>query len=284
MSKRKITTNDQTQHNNDKKKKIGYTFIVQRRCFPNKHMIWDPKLRHDLFHCEQDPNGLWGKYRWKLITGTAVSKAINLNPFRNQSTQHYYMERKALSEKKIFTAEEIERMSRGTKLEPVAKMHYEKLMGRKVIVKGLAIDVDNPWLAHSGDGYVLRKNSEIDDVDSVYDKNAIGIIEIKCPNKKYDDIPVYYMIQMQVGMIVHNKKWCDFVVYIVTPDNEEHISITRVFKNDEYCNLIMVRLNYFMDCFDNNVLPKFNDPFLKKLTVKELPQVRTKELYNGIVK
>ncbi len=40
------------------------------------------------------------------------------------TAEQYYMKRKALSKKKIFTAEEIERMNKGTELESVAKMHY----------------------------------------------------------------------------------------------------------------------------------------------------------------
>jgi hypothetical protein len=278
MSKRVFVKEEKGGLN--KKRKVK----KKKRKFPCKQMDWEEELEKKLFHADQDPDGIWGYYRFLLITGTGVSKAINLNKWSR--IEDYFRDRKGLMEyNRFISEEEHKRMEEGIRKEPTARFHYCKEMKKKVIVKGIAIDTENKWLGHSGDGYVLDGDNETDDIKSVYDKNAIGIIEIKCPQRAYTEISREYIIQMQTGMIVHKKDWCDFVVYTTPIDKyrrmKQHISITRVSRSNEYCKLIMVRLNYFMDCLQHNVLPSVD--FIPSLTKEELPDVKTEELINKFI-
>ena len=69
-----------------------------------------------------------------------------------------------------------------------------------------------------------------------------GLGEIKCPFSQiiYPEIPTYYMAQMQGGMQITNRQWCDFVVW--TP---EQMSIRRVARSNEYWDWLHLRLADF---------------------------------------
>lgn len=92
-------------------------------------------------------------------------------------------------------------MQRGTELEPVARMAYEEKTWNHVEQVGF-VSV-GAYLGFSPDGIV-------DD----------GLIEIKCPMGaeflRYVDtqeIPKAHMAQMQWGLFLTGRKWCDYVVY-----------------------------------------------------------------------
>jgi hypothetical protein len=68
-----------------------------------------------------------------------------------------------------------------------------------------------------------------------------GLIEVKCPRQKghletilADEVPAYHMPQIQAGLLVSGRKWCDYVSYCggfplwtkrVTPDEEWQAAI-----------------------------------------------------------
>ena len=66
--------------------------------------------------------------------------------------------------------------------------------------------------------------------------------EIKCPFSQiiYPEIPPYYMAQMQGGMQIAQREYCEFVVW--TP---EKMSIRKVVRSNEYWDWLHLRLADF---------------------------------------
>ena len=139
---------------------------------------------------------------------------------------------------KCFSEEALERMNHGTREEPNARRWYEKAYHVDVEEIGLVVPTWNFHLGGSVDGIV---------------KGTEGIIEIKCPKKMYRPLkehirareigwtprspyfrshiwPTHYD-QMQGGMAILDKKWCDYIVY-ATEDGEAHCE--RILFNEKY--------------------------------------------------
>lgn len=111
-------------------------------------------------------------------------------------------------------------MERGLLLEPQAAMAYE--FRTNITTKTVGFIVHNDYVGVSPDRFAG------DD----------GLIEIKCPiDKTYfkllldGKIDSKYMWQMQMQMLVCDKKWCDYVVY--NPNFKNDLFIKRVFPDEE---------------------------------------------------
>jgi putative phage-type endonuclease len=109
-------------------------------------------------------------------------------------------------------------MRRGTELEPYARERYEMETFNIVQEVGF-IDDGSGWFGYSPDGLL----------------NEDGLIEIKCP--KFSTlidfaltrkIPKEYMLQMQGGMLVSDRKYCDFICF-----HPKMGIITETVKRDE---------------------------------------------------
>lgn len=118
-------------------------------------------------------------------------------------------------------------MRRGTALEPEARMAYELHAGLLASEEGL-IMTDDGAFGYSADGLVG------DD----------GLIEIKCPAncQKVGDIwsnPAgatdEYIDQIQGGMWIAGRKWCDFIMYCpwLEPVGKE-LFVQRIERDDGY--------------------------------------------------
>lgn len=141
--------------------------------------------------------------------------------------------------KKEFTKEAISNMNHGTKYEPRARKIYEDYTKNEVTEWGLAVP---KWDIHIGAS-----------VDGVVGED--GMIEIKCPKKMYKPIMEYVRMlnggwkppnefyrghiwkshydQMQGGMAILGKKWCDYVVYC---QPEDYFYRERILFNANYWN------------------------------------------------
>jgi hypothetical protein len=109
-------------------------------------------------------------------------------------------------------------MWRGVLAEPFARELYSRHHAPAREIGFMRRDEDGWTLGYSPDGLVG------DD----------GLIEIKAPRAKThlrtilaDEVPAYYMAQLQAGLLVSGRKWIDFVSYVagmplyvkrVTPD------------------------------------------------------------------
>jgi len=101
-------------------------------------------------------------------------------------------------------------MQRGMDLEPEAIHEYELSKMVKVDQVGYILNSDYKYAGYSPDGLVGED----------------GLIEVKCPgNSEFmrqiitNEIPKQYFCQMQWGMFISGRKWCDYVVY--NPDYDK---------------------------------------------------------------
>jgi putative phage-type endonuclease len=95
-------------------------------------------------------------------------------------------------------------MWRGVEHEPFARDKYAEHYGAVTEVGFMRRDEDGWTLGYSPDGLV----------------GDSGLIEIKCPRAKAhvrtilaDEVPAYYMAQLQAGLLVSGRKWIDFVSF-----------------------------------------------------------------------
>jgi len=118
-------------------------------------------------------------------------------------------------------------MRRGSELEPGGRMAYEIKTGQVVGDSGLIL-TDDSVFGYSSDGLVG------DD----------GLVEIKCPAscQKIGSIwsdPVNataeYIDQIQGGMWITGRKWCDFIMYCPWLESVgKELFIQRVERDDNY--------------------------------------------------
>ena len=116
-------------------------------------------------------------------------------------------------------------MRRGTELEPYARIAYEAQTGNLAQESGIVL-TDDRIFGYSTDGLV--------DDD--------GLIEIKCPNSARKLVEMWetgdlseYEHQIQGGMWITGRKWCDFIMY--APQLEpvgKHLYIKRIERDDNF--------------------------------------------------
>ncbi len=85
----------------------------------------------------------------------------------------------------------------GMEKEPIARLDYEILTGNIVAETGFWIHPEHAWLGASPDGLLW----------------ADGLIEIKCPAKAPEAVPLHHRLQMLVQMEVTGRQWCDYYAW-----------------------------------------------------------------------
>lgn len=144
----------------------------------------------------------------RTITASNFASAAGLSPYK---TQEEYMLEWTGNIKEVHSPEATARMNKGNELEPFVRKLYERMFGVSVREVGYAIMKSDMRLGASLDGVVGED----------------GCIEIKCPVKmytellarvgtvttSYEDINSSHYSQMQGGMAVTGRKWCDYCVY-----------------------------------------------------------------------
>ena len=132
-------------------------------------------------------------------------------------------------------------MLRGTEDEPRAMAEYESLTGRAVTTTGFMVRDD--WgfrIGYSPDGLV----------------GVDGLVEVKSRRAKKqlqtileDAVPAENMAQIQCGLLVSGREWCDYVSYCggmplyvkrVEPDPEFFEAIVQAVTNFEVAAALMV--------------------------------------------
>lgn len=87
----------------------------------------------------------------------------------------------------------------GTAYEKEAISTYEMISGNLVRPTGFWVHDQHNWLGASPDGLVC------DDA---------GLLEVKCPGKLPDGIPLHHRIQMLVQLACTGRQWCDYLVWV----------------------------------------------------------------------
>ena len=116
---------------------------------------------------------------------------------------------------------------------------YENNHFQNVTLCGYVTDADKKYAGYSPDGLIGED----------------GLIEIKCPGHiEYirtlieRDVPKRYQAQMQWGMMLTGRSWCDYVVY--NPDFESKTMFVERVERDELLIDLLLE-NYLV--FENQV-------------------------------
>jgi putative phage-type endonuclease len=120
-------------------------------------------------------------------------------------------------------------MQRGIDLEGEAIYNYQNEHFKTVTQCGYVTNEDKRYAGYSPDGLIGED----------------GLIEIKCPgSREYvrtlieGDIPKRYQAQMQWGMMLTGRSWCDYVVY--NPDFESNsMVVQKVERDDDMIELLL---------------------------------------------
>lgn len=135
-------------------------------------------------------------------------------------------------------------LERGHQMEAAARMHYEARTGSFVTEAGICV-TDDGVFGYSSDGLV--------DDD--------GLIEIKAPIDSLKIMTIWatgdtteYEHQMQGGMWITGRKWCDFIMY--APELEsvgKALYVKRIFRDDAFIDDMVQRLAEFDALVEANV-------------------------------
>ena len=109
------------------------------------------------------------------------------------------------------TETENKHMRWGSEFEAAARQAYECETGNLVEETGFWIHPDHPWLGASPDGLI----------------GSDGAIEIKCPSKHPEKVPINHRIQMIVQMACTGRRWCDYATFACT---DQSLGMTLVVR------------------------------------------------------
>lgn len=204
-------------------------------CYDPKKWIFTKYLEssHGYWLYEEDQrNPGWRLVRIGRPSGSTCSACVGHSDFTLQDDAALEI---VGIKKKEFDEKALNRMNHGVKYENTAREWYEKQY--KVNVKEIGYVVPS-WdlkIGVSVDGLIIDND---------------GIIEIKCPQKMYDNlsnhirlqkmgvnvkgfdhIPISHYDQMQLGMAIMCKSYCDYIVYCTS---DESIFCQRIPFNQEY--------------------------------------------------
>lgn len=170
----------------------------------------------------------WLALRAGKITGSRFRAVLDLNKRTGQpnAARRRLVEvlREEIATGEPEYVEPNEYMAHGAALEPLARKAYEFARDCCCVVPAFIAHPTLPYIGYSPDGLVG------DD----------GLIEIKSPaleprhmrTVEAQACPDDYMAQVQGGLWVTGRQWCDFVSYFP----EISVEIVRVFRDETYIN------------------------------------------------
>jgi hypothetical protein len=129
-------------------------------------------------------------------------------------------------------------LERGHELERLARMAYEDKHASFVTEAGICV-LDGAPFGYSSDGLV--------DDD--------GLIEIKCPIDGTKILSMWetgdvseYLHQMQGGMWISGRKWCDFIMYVpdLAPVGKD-LFVKRIHRDDDFIDDMVRKLAGFQE-------------------------------------
>ena len=134
-------------------------------------------------------------------------------------------------------------MRRGSELEPEARAMYEGKTGAFVDECGLILSDDRRY-GYSPDGLIG------DD----------GLIEIKCPSNARKKAEIWrgdvseYIHQMQGGLWITGRKWCDFIMYDPAKESVgKSLYIKRIERDEAFIADMTDKLAAFLKTVDEHV-------------------------------
>jgi hypothetical protein len=225
---------------------------------------WVDKKIYWIYDVEQKHPG-WHLVKIGRPSGSTCGAALGHSSFdTTPELQALYLSGQA---KKNFKSDQLDAMAHGVITEPEARDWYAKKYNVTVIELGMCVPKWDTHLGVSVDGDVIGTD---------------GMIEIKCPKRMYKTLKDYmksrneglvrdsddpnienfkhifhtHYDQMQLGMAILQKKWCDYIVFC-TPENS--VFVQRVPFNLKYWNDVMYPglLKFNKEELDPLLLPGF---------------------------
>jgi len=165
----------------------------------------------------------WLQMRLGVATASNFDKIITSTGVESKALKDYAFE---LASDSLLTEPEVgfqsEAMIRGNKLEEEARSYYSFVTDNKV-EEVTFIKKDN--IGYSPDGLIGDN----------------GLIEIKCPLKKNhlkylidNKLPTKYKAQVQGGLYISQREYCDFVSYHPLFKDEKKMLVIRVERDEEF--------------------------------------------------
>jgi putative phage-type endonuclease len=156
----------------------------------------------------------WFEDRKGKITASIAAGCLGLCPYTSRQKAW----RTVLG---MQASESNKHMTWGTEFEGTARNAYECETGQIVTEVGFVPHPSIAWLGASPDGLA-----------------GDGLVEIKCPTKLPEIVPIHHRIQMIVQLACTGRTWCDY--YVWTHDGS---FLRRVFPSG--VNGILARLEAF---------------------------------------
>lgn len=127
-------------------------------------------------------------------------------------------------------------LDRGHEMEDLARSRYEEDHGVIVEETGIAKSLDG-WFGYSTDGVVGDK----------------GLIEIKAPVNALKVLEMFksgdvseYIHQMQGGMWLMDREWCDFIMYVPQLTSAcKDMYVKRIWRDDKFISAMELDLYRF---------------------------------------
>lgn len=122
-------------------------------------------------------------------------------------------------------------LERGHEMEARARIRYEEITGYMAMDGGI-FKTDDDWFGYSSDGTV----------DGTPEGD--GLIEIKAPVDSQKILAMIqtgdvseYIHQMQGGMWITGRQWCDFIMYVPALESVGNdLYVKRVYRDDDFIN------------------------------------------------
>ena len=151
-------------------------------------------------------------------------------------------------------------MDLGNVFEPFARDLYSAKKAKVIEMGFIVKDFNGFKIGYSPDGLV----------EEDYAGEGRGLIEIKCPSRNVHikgictgEIPAMYTMQMQTGMLVTGREWCDYVSYF----NGMKLNIIRMYADKSLHDLIIEAVKVIekrvVECADDYEVKTKNMPMAK---------------------
>lgn len=160
-------------------------------------------------------NDEWLKQRFLGIGGSDAAVVLGISPFKSR----IQLWNEKVSKKIDIESGEALILQIGTALEPIIANKYAKTTGRKLEVRPRRIHPEYPFIIGNIDREIVG------------DERGPGILEIKTKGAWIDwhseDIPPYYMAQIQHYLSVYGYGWASFAVLDLGTRKITHTDVER---------------------------------------------------------
>jgi putative phage-type endonuclease len=205
----------------------------------------------------------WKALRKTKITGTDASIILGLNPYKSED--------KLLRQKLNLDIEDEvnEAMAIGQQLEPIARDIFCR-QTKEWYVPSVHIHDIEDWMMCSTDGITLDGST---------------ILEIKCGKSAYeklknDEIPSYYMAQIQHNLYVSGACICNFMTYW-----DSNWIYKKVLRDEEFIGQLIDKEREFynrlqtesVDYTDNEAWSEIEDALIKSKMEYEIAKLKFEE-------